>query len=410
MKNFRRILMLAFWLASANALAQATAVGNTVYDAGIAEELRVRDGLPNFFKKLKAGEDVRVGYFGGSITNGGEWRTKSFEWLKKEYPNAKLTQINAAIGGKGPDFGAARVKDHLLVHKPDMVFIEFRVNNGGAFRGRALEGIVRQIREFDPNIDICFVYTISKNMISDIAAGKQTKAGRFMELVANHYGITSIEFGLEVVKLLDENKLVFKKGDASDKGKILFSRDGTHPLAAGHDIYMDVLVRSLKAIDNVGTPGPKTIPPALNKNAFSNAKLVPVARAKFSEHWQKAVLTDADIHADLSDKNGNFKPLFGEAMQTVNVGESLTIDWQGFLLGLTITQGGKQSIQVEVSTDGGPTKKIDMLSGIERSGAKYVFLDEVPAGKHSTTVKLIKLAPGMTFQVGQFLVIDEPKK
>ena len=63
------------------------------FDPNTTEELRTREGLPNFFKKLKAGEEVKVGYFGGSITNGGEWREKSLEWLKKEYPKAKISHV-----------------------------------------------------------------------------------------------------------------------------------------------------------------------------------------------------------------------------------------------------------------------------------------------------------------------------
>jgi len=35
----------------------------------------------------------------------------------------------------------------------------------------------------------------------------------------------------------------------------------------------------------------------------------------------------------------------------------------------------------------------------------YTFFDEINVGKHTTTIKLVKLAPGITFQLGQFLVV-----
>ena len=38
------------------------------HDINVAEEFRARDGLPNFFAKLKAGGPVRIAYLGGSIT------------------------------------------------------------------------------------------------------------------------------------------------------------------------------------------------------------------------------------------------------------------------------------------------------------------------------------------------------
>lgn len=379
------------------------------FDSSTTEELRGRDGLPNFFRKLKEGKDVKVGYIGGSITNGGMWRDKSIEWLKKEYPKANITQVNAAIGGTGPEYGACRIQNHLLVHNPDMVFIEYRVNNGGAYQGRALAGLIPQIWKNNPNTEICIVYTIAKGMIEDISKGNQTRAGKFMEPVANHYGLPSIEFGLEVVKLLKEDKLVFQKGDKPVEGRILFSNDGTHPIEAGHDIYRDVLVRSLKAIENIGTPGPNVIPDPMVDNIFSNASMVPVTKASFSSNWKNADLNvsgEVDINDDLTDKNGGAKTLFDKAMQTTKIGESFTFKWDGFLLGFTALLEAKGDIQVEVSTDDEPSKVFDMKSTSGKPQEKYIFLDEIKKGSHTTTVKLVKLAPGKVFQIGQFLVVD----
>lgn len=377
------------------------------FDVTKTEELRVRDGLPNFFQKLKAGEDVTVGYIGGSITNGGLWRAKSIEWFNSEYPAANISHVNAAIGGTAPDYGACRINNHLLIHNPDMVFIEYRVNNGGVYQGRALEGMIPQIWKHNPNAEICIVYTISKGMIDDIAKGNQTRAGVFMEPVANHYGVTSIEFGLEVLKLLKEDKLVFQKGDSPADGKIVFSNDGTHPLDAGHDIYLKVLARSLKVIENHGTLGPNVIPTPSKENIFSNASMVPINKAKFSSNWEKVNFSgEVDINDDLTDKNGGAKTLFNKAVKTTTVGENFTFKWDGFLLGFTALLDAKGAIQIEVTTDDGPAKIYDLKSRSGKSQSKYFFLDEIDAGIHKTKVKLVKLAPGKVFQIGQFLVVD----
>ncbi|WP_111708502.1 SGNH/GDSL hydrolase family protein [Lutibacter citreus] len=382
------------------------AQNNYNFDTSKTEELRKRDGLPNFFQKLKAGKDVKVGYIGGSITNGGLWRTKSIEWLKEAYPKANITQVNAAIGGTGPEYGACRIQNHLLVHNPDMVFIEYRVNNGGAYQGRALAGLIPQIWKNNPNTEICIVYTISKGMIEDISNGNQTRAGVFMEPVANHYGVTSIEFGLEVVKLLNEDQLVFQKGDKPAEGRIVFSNDGTHPVDAGHNIYRDVLVRSLKAIENHGKQGPNVIPEPITENIFSNASLVPITNAKFSSKWKDVDLgNQVVINDDLTDKNNGTKTLFAKAKKTSKIGETFTLKWDGFLLGFTSILEAKGDIQVEVTTDG-VSKIFDMKSRNGKTQTKYIFLDEITGGSHTTTVKLIKLAPEKIFQIGQFLVVD----
>src|SRR3954469_1212759 len=72
--------------------------------APAAVECSPRGGLPNVLGKLKTpGAEVRVAYLGGSITAQEGWRPKSLAFLQKQFPDAKLSQVNAAIGGTGSD-------------------------------------------------------------------------------------------------------------------------------------------------------------------------------------------------------------------------------------------------------------------------------------------------------------------
>ncbi|MES2505442.1 MAG: SGNH/GDSL hydrolase family protein, partial [Verrucomicrobiota bacterium] len=71
-----------------------------------AQECRPRDGLPNFLAKVsKPGAEVSIGYLGGSITAQQGWRPKTLAHFQKTYPQAKISEINAAIGGTGSDLG-----------------------------------------------------------------------------------------------------------------------------------------------------------------------------------------------------------------------------------------------------------------------------------------------------------------
>ena len=95
-------------------------------------ECTPRGGLPNVLAKLKTkGAEIRIGYLGGSITAQEGWRPKTLAWFQKTYPDAKVRQINAAIGGTGSDLGVYRLKQDVLDHKPDLLFVEFAVNDGG---------------------------------------------------------------------------------------------------------------------------------------------------------------------------------------------------------------------------------------------------------------------------------------
>ena len=142
------------------------------HDASKAEELRIRDGLPNVFAKLQAGGPVRIAYFGGSITAAAGWRPKTLAWFQSQYPQAQVAEINAAISGTGSDYGACRLEGDVLAKNPDLVFLECRVNGGGGFEKQSVEGIVRHIWKHNPKIDICFVYTIGEWMVNDLKLGK----------------------------------------------------------------------------------------------------------------------------------------------------------------------------------------------------------------------------------------------
>jgi hypothetical protein len=229
-----------------------------------AVECAVRGGLPNVLEKLKAGKEVRVGYLGGSITEAAGWRVKSLKWLQEQYPAAKISEINAAIGGTGSDLGVFRAQHDVLRFKPDLLFVEFAVNDGNAAPEqiqRCMEGIVRRTWRADSATDICFVYTVSLPYLGDLKAGNDSRAATAMEGVADHYQIPSIHLGIEVARMEKEGKLIFKadkpKEPQAPDAPMIFSEDGVHPLVdTGHELYLQAIQRSMPKLESAGV-GPR---------------------------------------------------------------------------------------------------------------------------------------------------------
>lgn len=83
-------------------------------DAGMAQEVRVREGIGQTLAKLEAGKPVTVAYLGGSITEMNGWRNMTTDWLRKTWPKAKVTEVHAAIGGTGSDLGVFRLRHDAL--------------------------------------------------------------------------------------------------------------------------------------------------------------------------------------------------------------------------------------------------------------------------------------------------------
>jgi hypothetical protein len=266
------------------------------YPLVAAEECHPRGGLPNFFKKAETpGAKIRVGYLGGSITAQNGWRVKTLAHFQKTWPQAQFSEINAAIGGTGSDLGVFRVKQDVLDKNPDLLFVEFAVNDGGASPDqiyRCMEGIVRQTWRALPECDICFVYTLTEQLAPAMLEGKFQRSASAMEKVADHYGIPTIHMAMEVAKLATEGKLVWKaplpKTDeekAALGDKLVFAPDGVHPHPeTGHELYLQAIVRSLEPIRAASKrAGPHALPAPFVATNFENAKLVPITEATLSK-------------------------------------------------------------------------------------------------------------------------------
>lgn len=269
-----------------------------------AVELTPRGGLPNFLAKLERGEPVTIAYFGGSITAQAGWRVQSRKWLQDQFPKAGISEIHAAVGGTGSSVGVFRLEADALNKKPDLLFVEFAVNDAGAAPEsirKAMEGIVRKTRRLLPETDICFVYTVTAKDTPGLAAGKMKRSESVMEEIADHYSIPSVHMGVEVARLEKAGKLVMKSedslmtrvsGDELDEvaamatdaeGRIIFSKDGVHPYPeTGHVLYTQALTRSLAKLDGIGTVGPHTLPDPLLADNWENAKQIPLSSGVFS--------------------------------------------------------------------------------------------------------------------------------
>ncbi len=260
-----------------------------------AVECHPRGGLPNVVSKLKKGSEVRIGYLGGSITAAAGWRVHSRAWFQEQYPDADVKEIHAAIGGTGSDLGVFRLNNDVLRHKPDLLFVEFAVNDGGAPPERihkAMEGIVRQTWKTDSDIDICYVYTLSQPMLPDLHAGRMPRAASAMEMLADHYQIPSIHFGVKVVAMEKAGELVFKAPKPKDLAgtkPMVFSSDGVHPHSeTGHRVYAETIARSWPAILKAGgKPAPHKLGKSFRKDHWAQAKQIAIDESMLKGDWEK---------------------------------------------------------------------------------------------------------------------------
>ncbi len=355
-----------------------------------AVECHTRAGLPNFEAKLKQGGEVRIAYLGGSITAAAGWRVHSRKWFQEQYPNAKVEEIHAAIGGTGSDLGVFRLHNDVLRHKPDLLFVEFAVNDGGAPPERihkAMEGIVRQTWKADPEIDICYVYTLSQPMLPDLHAGKMPRAASAMEILADHYRIPSIHFGVKVVAMEKAGELIFKAPkpkNIAEAKPMVFSSDGVHPhVETGHKVYAETIARSWPAIVKAGgKPAPHKLGKPLRKDHWADAKQIAIDESMLKGKWEKLPVEDG-----LGKRfNRNMPQLF----RAREPGASLEFTLKGSaaaVFDLLGPDGGRLEVQVG-DKDARKANRIDGYCTYHRM-SKLNLINDAPTGPYHVKVTLL---------------------
>ena len=352
-------------------------------------ELSIRTGLPNFFNKIQRRESIHVAYLGGSITAQPGWRIYSLDWMNEKFPQVKFEEINAAIGGTGSNFGVFRLHEHVLKFNPDLIFIEFAVNDDKADPDRiigAMEGIVRQTWESNPFTDICFVYTIKEDFLETETKGELPQSLQTMEKVADKYGIPSINFGFEVAQQVQQGKLIFSNESSKEiNGVSVFCPDKVHPyIETGHQIYNSVLSRSLEAIQEAGKIKAKKhkLSKPINPGYFSDTEMLNYTEVKLSNNWEI-------IEVKEDERFKRFDNYLCHIGRACNTGEELTVHFKGKAVGVFDIVGpdaGKVSVEID-GEPGDTLSRFDSYCTYHRMN--FVIIDKLDDKEHMVVFKVI---------------------
>ncbi len=332
----------------------------------------VRGGLPNFYAKLNQGKEVKIVYFGGSITEQNGWRVQSAAELQKQFPKAKISSVNAAIGGTGSNLGAFRLQQDALSKRPDLLFVEFAVNDDGAKPEsirKSMEGIVRQTWRKLPDCDICFVYTITNATLNrDFKDGKLPQSASIMEDIAAYYNIPSVNFGYDIAAMVKDGKLVMtgKKdemtrvsGDelnaasglpATADGKTIFSGDGVHPYPdTGQVIYNRSLMAALTEISKAGKPENHLLKEPMLIECWQNPETV---------YLDASAIKVSGNNTKITGENNTFRQFLGRMPQIrrLEPGASIEFRFTGTKV-MLYDMYGPGSAEIEVTLDG-QTRKL----------------------------------------------------
>lgn len=259
-------------------------------------------------RKLQAGEEVTIAYLGGSITQGTGadnencYAALTTKWIESQYPDAKVNYVNAGIGATGSYIGVHRCDAQVLSHDPDLVFIDFSVNDesqNNAINKLTYEGLIRKIWKHSSNPGIICIA-----MTQDNGTSVQDCHGE----VTEKYSVPFVSYHDAMLNFLNTNDVQW-----SD-----ISGDNIHPNMSGHAILSAMLTTYLQYVtdnlDSIGDTDPELAPAGDEGAKYENAVLLTTDEAQpvttgafemkqmefggFKNPWIAKLPADAEITDD----------------------------------------------------------------------------------------------------------------
>ncbi len=253
------------------------------------------------FTKLENGEDVTICFLGGSITQGSLssvpetcYAYRVYQWLKEKFTDSKITCVNAGVGGTTSVFGAARVDRDVLSHNPDIVLVEFSVNDEcNDYFLESYEGLMRKLLYSDckPAVAALFNFFYQDGRTSE----------RIHSRVTRHYKIPAASMHGAIYEDILSGKI---------EDTTLLSPDGLHPNDLGHELVAAVVTNLFEKIYENCKNSPtepvdgdieNKVP--ITANAFESA--IRLDNRNFNAHLQGFVV-DTSVQTAVNDcfKNG----------------------------------------------------------------------------------------------------------
>lgn len=241
------------------------------------EEIRAYDPLVNagdpgrlkrVMERASAGESITLVFLGGSITEGYSSTKPEYSYAarihacwQQRFPKAEIVYVNAGIGATGSILGAARAERDVLSRRPDVVFVDFSVNDdNNEYMQETYEGLIRRLW-----LSGCAVVLLHFCFYDSGHSAEEVHAA-----VGRKYALPCISIRSSLYAQIADG--IFKAED--------ISADMLHPNDEGHRRIAELVCDSLERLDGKALPAATG---TLSSNVYEHAR----------------ILQNADIDAEL---------------------------------------------------------------------------------------------------------------
>jgi lysophospholipase L1-like esterase len=213
-----------------------------------------------------AGNDITVAFIGGSITQRFSAEEDEcyaylvYDWLRQTFPSSHVTYVNRGVGATGSYIGVHRADADIIAVQPDIVFVEFSVNDTDEDTERnmaAYDSLLRKIWRAAGRPAIITIAMTEEN-------GDSFQDYHYE--IVKAYDIPMISYREAVLPAIANGE--FRWADISD--------DDIHPNKNGHKLLAELVTAYLEDVVDIMLTAPDitTLPPPYTAAPYVDATLV----------------------------------------------------------------------------------------------------------------------------------------
>lgn len=337
--------------------------------------------MSDVFQKAQNGEDITVAYIGGSITEGYNAGTTEFyaktctDLLQGYFPDITVTGVNAGISGTPSLLGNLRLERDVLSADPDIVFVEFAVNDGQeADYKNAYESLVRTLLTQEKDIAVVLLFTV-------LDSGYTCQ--EHMSKIGANYDLPMISVHDSVYEEIEAGRMTWQD----------YSNDQSHPNAYGHKCITDFVDNYYQKVlpvvaENVGEvskelPDPVFSAKYMNMHYMDSATMDGVELDGFEQYdthgsfhngWMyrgtdggsmkftvDCSVLEMVFKANNSDKYGT-ADIYVDGEKVKSVVSNMSDDWNNPVTAYLIDNDSSAEHTVEIRMEGGVTQAFFVMA------------------------------------------------
>ncbi len=338
--------------------------------------------LQQVFSRMQAGEEVTVAYLGGSITEGylvnsvQNYAYKTTAWLKETFGNDKIKHVNAGLSGTSSTIGLLRVQNDVLDYSPDLVFLEFAVNDGDDVTSRMMyESLVSRIINSESAPALVLVFTVLENGYT---------CEEHMSAIGEAYQLPMVSVNSALADEILSGALLWAD----------YAQDEAHPTRQGHTYIAEFIQYLFSQVIKSRTMPPEVDYTALKKygDAYSGMNFYNTKNLYLPE-------TGGFI-----ESNSNITHFQNNWLWGKEGGEGLRFNMTGKNLIVLYREANNDRLgTAEVYVDGKLAAKIASNSPSGWNNPQTaIVLNEVAEGEHEIEIRMMEGEKGKDFHILAF--------